>query len=504
MGSEMCIRDSQGPTAIFEPVLVGDWTVNVRYEFSVPGVGTQQVTSSVTFTVLPGVLHSISTTGDATITADDTFALNPDARDAHGNDLLEESLQWYVKESSDEATPLSCSSAILPNSDWTEISIEMRDAGYVWDATLVGEYTICAVGAQGVSSKSIVTVTVGEVANVWHKAFDTGDESGNATNMESTQIVADPEVNPLVEIWVMDADGNEYQTSAITWTSTTDGFVTEQHIRDANSNALLEIGNYRFFGKINQTYTLTYSAGACGTCSGTWDITVAYGPLSKLSAVASAPGTLEGVSLSVEQQMSISISVEGFDQFDNPVPLTSQLQIFIPEDGDDLNQISLTGDGRTTADVYMLNEGENSVQVCSGSGGTICDDPLSISVEGTMGGFFEANSPWSWVGLAAIVSLLLGVIAVVVVLIRRGDRDDEYDEDDYFEEDDYDDIPKAPATPSEPYSEPTVSTQEYVAEDDGITVDEDGTKWYEDDAGTWWCLDPGMEDVPENWYEWTE
>ena len=40
-----------------------------------------------------------------------------------------------------------------------------------------------------------------------------------------------------------------------------------------------------------------------------------------------------------------------FDQFDNPVPLTSQLQIFIPEDGDDLNQISLTGDGRTTAGI---------------------------------------------------------------------------------------------------------------------------------------------------------
>ena len=424
----------------------------MRYEFSVAGVGTQQVTNSVTFTVLPGVLHSITTTGDATITADDTFALNPDARDAHGNDLLEESLQWYVKESSDEATPLSCSSAILPNSDWTEISIEMRAANYVWDATLVGEYTICAMGAQGVYSKSIVTVTVGEVANVWHKAYATSDESGNATDARSTQIVADPEVNPLVEIWVKDAEGNEYQTSAITWTSTTDGFVAEQHIRDANSNALLEIGNYRFFGKINQTYTLTYSAGACGTCSGTWDITVAYGPLSKLSAVASAPGTLEGVSLSVEQQMSISISVEGFDQFDNPVPLTKQLQIFIHEDGDDLNQISLTGDGRTTADVYMLNEGENSVQVCSGSGGTICDDPLSISVEGTMGGFFEANSPWSWVGLAAIASLLLGVIAVVVVLIRRGDRDDEYDEDDYFEEDDYDEVPKAPVAPSQSYS----------------------------------------------------
>ncbi|MEE2759314.1 MAG: DNRLRE domain-containing protein, partial [Candidatus Thermoplasmatota archaeon] len=76
----------QGPTAIFEPVLVGDWTVNVRYEFNVPGIGTQQVTNSVTFTVLPGQLHSITTSNDATITADDNYDLNPDARDAHGND----------------------------------------------------------------------------------------------------------------------------------------------------------------------------------------------------------------------------------------------------------------------------------------------------------------------------------------------------------------------------------------------------------------------------------
>ena len=42
----------------------------------------------------------------------------------------------------------------------------MRDANYLWDATLVGEYTICAVGAQGVTSASVVTVTVGEVAHV--------------------------------------------------------------------------------------------------------------------------------------------------------------------------------------------------------------------------------------------------------------------------------------------------------------------------------------------------
>ena len=459
------------------------------------------MTNSATFTVLPGALEEITTAQDATISADETYQLSPDARDFHGNDLPEENLQWFVKESSPGEEPLNCNSALLPNSNWTEISIEMRASNYVWDATIVGEYTICAIGAQGKSSASVVTVTVGEVAHVWHKAYASGDESGAAINLQSTEIIADPVINPLVEIWVMDADGNEYQTSAISWQSTTSGFVTEQHIRDANSNPLLEIGNYRFFGKIDQAYSLTYSAGTCGTCSGTWNITVAHGPLSKLSAVASAPGTLEGTSLAVEQQVTISITVEGFDQFDNPVPLTQDLQIFIPEDNGNLNQIVLTGDGKTTADVYMLNEGENSVQACSGSDGTICDDPVSVTVAGTVGGFFESNSPWSWIGLAAIVTLLLGVLAVIVVLMRRGDSDDEYD-DDYYE-DEYDDIPSAaPSIPSESYTD-TVPEEEYntTEEDDGITVDDDGTKWYEDDAGTWWCLDPGMEDIPDNWYE---
>ena len=170
----------QGQLQYSNRFLVSNWTVNVRYEFNVPGIGTQQVANSVVFTVLPGQLHSISTSEDATITADDSFDLSPDARDAHGNDLLEESLQWFIKESTDEATPLSCSSTILPNSDWTEISIEMRDTNYLWDATLVGEYTICAVGTQGVTSASVVTVTVGEVAPTFGtRHFASGDESGN-------------------------------------------------------------------------------------------------------------------------------------------------------------------------------------------------------------------------------------------------------------------------------------------------------------------------------------
>ena len=37
-------------------------------------------------------------------------------------------------------------------------------------------------------------------------------------------------------------------------------------------------------------------------------------------------------------------------------------------------------------------------------------------------------------------------------------------------------------------------------EDDGISVDEDGTEWYEDELGVWWYREEGWEE----WAEWKE
>jgi hypothetical protein len=39
-----------------------------------------------------------------------------------------------------------------------------------------------------------------------------------------------------------------------------------------------------------------------------------------------------------------------------------------------------------------------------------------------------------------------------------------------------------------------------VEEDDGISVDEYGTEWWEDENGTWWYREEGEED----WAEFTE
>jgi len=481
----------EGIDARFDPQIVGDWTINVRYEFNVPGVGTQQVTNSVTFTVLPGSLYDITLAEDIQISADDTFDLTPDARDEAGNDLPEENLQWFIFDSA--SAPASCSSAIP---GWTNISTEMQDSNYVWDATTVGVYTICAAGdaGQGVYSMSTVNVTYGGVASIWHKAYSTGDESTTPVVQGSTVITADEDVDPKVEIWVADADGNEYQTDLITWSSTSADF-SATDIYDAHPNQFVEIGNYKFGGKVAQTYQLSYSSGSS---SGTWNVTVNYGALSKITAYVNTPGT---ITLNVEQQSAITFMIEGFDVANNPVPLTNEIEITIPEDSDNLNRVISVSE--TSAEIYMLNEGVNSVTICSGS--SVCDDPLIIRVDSTISGFFESNSPWSWVGLSALVALLLGVMALVVVLARRGNEDEEYD-DDLFEDEEYDIPAKAPSVP-ESYSEPEPQGDYDVAADDsadGITVDEDGTKWYEDDAGTWWCLEPGMEDIPDNWFEWTE
>ena len=483
----------QGTSAIFEAVLVGDWTINVLYVFSVPGVGEQSVFTAATFTVTAGVLNSISIADDSTITADDAFDLSPDARDGHGNDLSETPIQWLQWDSTIENAPQTCS-ALVPG--WTDISIAMRAADYVWDATTVGEYTICATGENNVQSMSVVTVTVGQVANVWHKAYSTFDESGDIVVQAQTRITAGE--YPLVEIWVADADGNQYQTPMISWSSGTDGF-TQGDIADADSNPLVAIGNYRFDGHINQGYELMYSAGACGTCSGTWNVTVDYGPLHRLEAIASSPGVISGIYIDVDQQAVVTIDVEGFDQYGNPVPV--QVTDMFDNIQDSLNQVQTEKFNETSASMYMLSEGLNQVVICADGSladdNNVCDE-VKISVGGTLSGFFEANAPWSWVGLSAVVALLIGVMLVVVVLMRRGDSDDEYDEDDIFEDEEYDVPAASPVVESQTQA---ASEGDFNAEDDPeYRVDEDGTEWWQDDDQVWWYRDPGMDD----WAEWTE
>ena len=45
--------------------------------------------------------------------------------------------------------------------------------------------------------------------------------------------------------------------------------------------------------------------------------------------------------------------------------------------------------------------------------------------------------------------------------------------------------------------ESETAVEEAPEEDDGISVDEHGTEWYEDELGTWWYREEGAEDWSE-------
>ena len=60
-------------------------------------------------------------------------------------------------------------------------------------------------------------------------------------------------------------------------------------------------------------------------------------------------------------------------------------------------------------------------------------------------------------------------------------------------------ISEASGAEPEPEAEDEEVLEE-TSEDDGISVDEFGTEWYEDEVGTWWYREAGQED----WSEYNE
>ena len=52
----------------------------------------------------------------------------------------------------------------------------------------------------------------------------------------------------------------------------------------------------------------------------------------------------------------------------------------------------------------------------------------------------------------------------------------------------------------ETLDEETEHVAEETTEDDGITVDEQGTEWWEDEEGVWWYREEGWED----WAVWED
>jgi hypothetical protein len=234
---------------------------------------------------------------------------------------------------------------------------------------------------------------------------------------------------------------------------------------------------------------LTYTHDSTGL-TGTWTVTVSPSVLASFEMQVT-PGT------AVFQQQTITVDITAFDGFGNeiPVPFTAYL-----DKGNELHRE--TKENRSQWTVYMLAEGATTITVVAENVHVSQD----ITVQGNLLGFFEAGGWLYYLGAALGAFILMGIIVVLVVLLRRaGDDEDEYD--DYFEEEDeFADEPAADA-----YEEPTVEeagyggVEEHDAEDAGeadpsISVDEDGTEWWEDEEGVWWYRSGDMED----WAVWED
>jgi hypothetical protein len=101
--------------------------------------------------------------------------------------------------------------------------------------------------------------------------------------------------------------------------------------------------------------------------------------------------------------------------------------------------------------------------------------------------------------------VIVGIIATLVVLLRKAGADDEDEEELYEEYDSYDNVSEGeydePDTLSDNYVEEEIQSESDEGESEpNISVDEDGTEWWEDDQGVWWYRSADMDD----WEVWED
>lgn len=424
--------------AVFEAVIVGSWTVEATYMHQ----GVNVMTDQILFTVVPGPLAEIIINGDGSdITADNNIDLDPIVRDANGNSLSTGILRWFLW---DDSTTLS-----LPPScvDWSsELTTQLQSNDHIWEASMVGNWKICAMSGpyQQVAS---ITVTHGVPFVLTHHANGVQLIAGNALQ---------------VHVNGTDMDGNTFAVHVV-WTG------------DAADWTMHEgMGAGEWHGNQTGVHSLKYTNESSGLF-GWWEVTVDSAMLNRL-VIHVAP------SLSVPQQTIITVTAEAFDAYGN--------EIEVPENG----FLDTGGDkhvktkvNNSVWEVYMVNEGTSMLTLVSG---TVWDDE-TVVVEQTVLGFFEEGGALYWVGAGLLVIVVLALIGVLLLLLRRGSDDE--DDDDFYHADegasDFDD--REFASLDEAHDQEDAGAEQESAD---VSVDEDGTEWWEDEQGAWFYRTPDMDD----------
>ncbi|MEE3029977.1 MAG: hypothetical protein VX331_02050, partial [Candidatus Thermoplasmatota archaeon] len=423
-----------GAAANFYAYTEGDWTVQAALTWT-DGVTTVPLTASETVTVIPGALADVEIQGssDYTLTADDSISLSVVAKDMQQNVVQADSLRWYIHDVSVSSPPGECGASL----DSEEITNEVESTGS-WAAGVEGTYRICAI-QNGYQDSISATVSHGVAVRIWHVA-------------EKDLMVAGEMVD--IQLYAEDSALNQFAIVESTW--------DDPVIWDVDND---NTGAYVFKQTTVGIYELEYIHNGL---SEIWTVEVIASNLDYI--------VLNADKTEAEQQGVLSITAFGYDEWNNPVSLNDP---YIVATGHEIKQ----GSGSQNWEITLISSGSGTI--------TVADQGESASIAinsiGTIPGFFAAGGTLYYAAAGLIGLLVLALLVFVVVILRRGGNDD-------YDDEDYEDTEGPVVGPSGPVEE-IEEQPEDQSEEDGVTVDEDGTEWWEDpDDGTWYYRTPDMDD----------
>lgn len=443
-----------GAAANFYAYTEGDWTIQAALTWT-DGITTVPLTASETVTIIPGALADVEIQGssDYTLTADDSISLSVVAKDMQQNVVQADSLRWYIHDISVSSPPGECGASL--DSEEITNQVESTDS---WAAGVEGTYRICAI-QNGYQDSISATVSHGVAVRIWHVA-------------EKDLMVAGEMVD--IQLYAEDSALNQFVIVESAW--------DDPVIWDIDND---NIGAYVFKQTSVGIYELEYIHNGL---SEIWTVEVIAANLDYI--------VLQADKTESEQQGTLSITAFGYDEWNNPVSLNDP---YIVATGHEIKQ----GSGSQNWEITLISSGAGTI--------TVADQGESASIAinsiGTIPGFFAAGGPLYYAAAGLIGLLVLALLVFVVVILRRGGNDDydfDDDDDEDYDDDDFEETggpatgPSGPvAGPSGPVAGPSAPVEELEdqSEDDGVTVDEDGTEWWEDtDDGTWYYRTPDMDD----------
>jgi len=462
----------------FMPILSSSTAYVIRAEYTFNG---QLFSEVVNVEVSEGIIqvftmNTIASNGDTgtvyNISADHSIDFSVSLSDGDLNPLDVDVLTWLFED--------------IDSGETTDMTTEFVAGGYQWDATTVGNYRILAFveNADGFNYTRSVDISVyhGVAVSLDHELNTFDEDAGESIDITITGT---------------DSDGNTFAQD-VEWME--DGSTSDRVIPGSTT------GSYLYQASAAGDHVMEYSTPGA---SNTFELKISPQMIVEFIEV-------ELSAITVEQQASLTVTVQAFDRFANPIPVPSSARV----DATGRGTVESTGLG--TWKITTLDSGAQTITVSAGQ----VSENFEIEVTGTFGGFFAAGGPLYYVGAVLIGLIAAVVLGLLVMAMRSGRGGDDWD-DDYDDEDDEDE-PRArgpsgpapgpsgpapgPSGPAPGPSGPAPGTgpsdpppqEEEEKEDTSWMVDhrtdDDGTEWAQNEDETWYYREPGQTD----WVEWKD